>query len=109
MRHHICKLLLVCALVNILRAQGVITTVAGTDSVFISHGVPAVQARLSGNFHFAVASDADGNVYIADPPNQAVFKVSPSGLLTTIAGNGIPSFSGDGGPARAASMIFPQA
>src|SRR4051794_37326625 len=92
------QMLLVCGLVTTASAQGVITTVAGTDSVFIADGVPALQARFSGNLGLGVATDGDGDLYISDPINQAIFKVSSSGLLTTVAGNGIQSFSGDGGP-----------
>ena len=99
----------VFALANALFAQGIITTIAGTDSIFIADGVQALQAKLSGTLGLGITTDTAGNVYIADGGNQAIYKVTPSGVLTTIAGNGIPSFAGDGGLARAGSFVAPQA
>lgn len=46
-----------------------------------------------------VAIDAGGNLYIADPNNHHIRKLSPEGVLSTIAGNGTFAYSGDGGPA----------
>jgi len=56
-----------------------------------------------------LATDASGNVYIADTYNSAIRKVSAStGIITTIAGDGVPGFSGDGGPAESARIAFPR-
>src|ERR1035438_10890776 len=44
-----------------------------------------------------VAVDGAGNVYIADSANNCVRRVAPNGVITTVAGNGIAGFSGDGG------------
>lgn len=49
-----------------------------------------------------VAVDEEGNVYIAG--GKRIRKVDTSGVITTIAGNGIPGFSGDGGPAATAQI-----
>src|SRR5208283_3293396 len=53
-----------------------------------------------------VAVDSAGDVYIADTFNYRIRKVS-AGTITTVAGNGIESFSGDGGPASSAPLNQP--
>lgn len=86
--------------------QGEITDVAGTDNpTYVGDGGPAIDAQLS--TPEAVAVDASGNVYIADFGNSRVRKISPSGVITTVAGNGISGFSGDGGPAIKAQLAGP--
>lgn len=89
-------------------AQGIITTVAGNGQVgFSGDGGPATAASLS--TPLALALDVAGNLYIADTNNNRIRKVNVSGTITTIAGTGVavPSGSGDGGPATAASLYFP--
>ena len=55
-----------------------------------------------------VALDGAGNVYIADSGNGVIRKVSlSSGAVTTVAGNGIGGYSGDGGPATSANLSVP--
>jgi sugar lactone lactonase YvrE len=51
-----------------------------------------------------IVVDSSGNVYIADLGAIRVRKLSPDGVLTTVAGNGYVGYSGDGGPAVAASL-----
>ena len=53
-----------------------------------------------------MAVDADGNVYIADTNNCRVREVS-GGTITTVAGTGTCSYSGDGGPATSAALSGP--
>lgn len=84
----------------------VITTIAGTDFHFPTGSLPAVNAPLGDPL--AVAVDPSGNVLTADPNNNQVFRITPGGTLSTVAGNGIGSFSGDGGPAAFASLNNPQ-
>ena len=56
-----------------------------------------------------MATDSSGNVYIADTANNAVRKVSlATGIITTVAGNGIIGFTGDGGPATDAELFYPR-
>jgi len=86
--------------------SGIITTVAGNGSYgYTGDGGPATQAAFRGVMRLAV--DSAGNLYIAEWGNHLVRKVSPSGILSTVAGNGIPGFSGDGGPATSASLNAP--
>ena len=83
--------------------SGVITTVAGTGARgYSGDGGLAVNARL--NSPRGVASDAAGNLYIADSHNRRVRKVDTSGRITTVAGNGRIGYTGDGGPALAAAL-----
>jgi uncharacterized protein (TIGR03437 family) len=90
-------------------AQGVITTVAGTDWLFPGDGRPALNAPLSGATGLSVTVDGSGNYYIADPGNFMAMRVGPDGILNVIAGNGVNFVSGDGGPGVNASLILPTA
>jgi hypothetical protein len=81
---------------------GVITTVVGPTAGFAGDGGPAALAALSNPRD--LATDASGNLYIADAGNRRVRKVSTGGTISTLAGNGYRSFSGDGGPATAARL-----
>jgi uncharacterized protein (TIGR03437 family) len=85
-------------------ANGVITTVVGTGSQgFSGDNGPATGAQLS-NLNGGVALDAVGNLYIADTFNYRIRKVSNSGVITTVAGNGTQGFGGDNGPATGAQL-----
>jgi uncharacterized protein (TIGR03437 family) len=89
-------------LVSTVAAQNVITTIAGVDPVFSSNGGPALSAPLG--YINGVTSDSSGNVYFTDPLQHLVLRVSSTGVLTVIAGNGIAGYSGDGGPATSAAI-----
>ncbi len=69
------------------------------------NGLPALTASL--NMPSAVAPDAKGNVYVALKYAHQVVRIDAGGTVTTIAGNGIPGASGDGGPATAAMLWTP--
>jgi len=51
--------------------------------------------------------DADGYIYIGDTENHRIRKVSPDGIITTVAGTGTEGYSGDGGPALKAELADP--
>ncbi len=86
--------------------DGKIATVAGNGQQgFAGDGGPAVQAELNGPSGLFV--DRQGNVYIADVANNRIRSISTRGIMNTVAGNGIQRFSGDGGPALAASFDTP--
>ena len=86
--------------------SGIITTVAGSGTGgYGGDGGTATSANL--NLPQGVAVDASGNIYIADNGNNRVRKVSPSGIISTIAGNGTGGFSGDGSAATSAKLNSP--
>ena len=88
-------------------ADGTITTIAGNGTEgFAGDGGSAIQAAL--NQPHGVAVDASGNVYIADSANHRIRRVDGQGVITTVAGNGTPDATGDGGPARAALVKDPK-
>jgi uncharacterized protein (TIGR03437 family) len=90
---------------GLANAQGVITTVAGTDWAFPRSGVRALSAPL-GEVR-GVAVDARGRVFLSDRVNHLVLQVATDGMLTVIAGNGGQGFSGDDGPATSAALNDP--
>lgn len=87
---------------------GTVTTIAGLGGFagFAGDGGPAASSRL-----FAprdVAIDSAGNLFIADSWNVRVRKIdAQTGFISTVAGDGVAGFSGDGGPATAAHLGFP--
>ena len=86
-------------------SNGVITTVAGNGTFgYSGDNGPATSAELAGPY--TVAVDAAGNLYIGDAPANRVRKVS-GGVITTVAGNGLPGYSGDNGPATNAQLSYP--
>ena len=87
-------------------SSGNINTIAGTGAAGFS-GDGADPAKATMNYPTGVAIDGAGNLYIADTLNQRVRKVAGRSI-TTIAGNGLMSYSGDGGPATAAQMNDPE-
>ena len=84
---------------------GVISTVAGNGTVgFSGDGGPATAASLS---PVGVTISASGNIYIPDSENNRIWRVTPVGIISIVAGNGIVGLSGDGGPATATSLSYP--
>jgi len=67
--------------------------------------LPALQALLTQAE--GLAYDLDGNLYIADAAEHRVRRVSPTGIITTFAGNGTRGYSGDNGPAADAQLASP--
>ena len=87
--------------------DGLITTVAGNGSAgYSGDGGPAASASLY--WPQGLAVDRAGNLYIADGGDNVIRKVAPSGIIVTFAGNGVAGYSGDGGPAAAAELRWPQ-
>jgi uncharacterized protein (TIGR03437 family) len=85
---------------------GVITTVAGNGSQgYSGDGGPAVNAQLS--LPRGVATDAGGNLYIAEAGNSRIRKVASNGTISTVAGTGGVGFGGDGGQALNAWLNHP--
>jgi sugar lactone lactonase YvrE len=95
-----------------LTPAGVLTTVAGSGAPgFSGDGGPATEARLVGSGGIAV--DAEGNLFFTDHNNHRIRKVSPDGLITTVAGSGPAgqgkgASTGDGGLATEARLNGPR-
>ena len=96
--------------IRMVDSSGIITTIAGYGVG--GDGGPAVDARLYKPY--GVAVDGAGNLFIADTSNHRIRKVDSSGTITTIVGPGSTvrnhrgGFHGDGGPATAALLKYPQ-
>jgi len=87
-------------------ATGQISTVAGNGTTgFSGDGGAATSAQLL--YPASVAADGAGNLYIADQSNQRIRKVDATGQISTVAGNGTTGFSGDGGAATSAQLLYP--
>jgi len=89
-------------------ANGVITTVAGNGgTTYTGDGVAATNTGLYDPY--GVAMDAAGNLYIADTYNNSIRKVAANGIITTVAGNGSASYTGDGVAATNTGLYDPYA
>ncbi len=85
---------------------GIITTVAGNGiGGYSGDGGGAIESQIDTPYEVTV--DSSGNLYIADSYNDCIRKVDPSGIITTVAGNGMQGYMGDGGPATQASLFVP--
>ena len=87
---------------------GIITTIAGLRNLYgvgSGEGGLATDARIYCTDGLTV--DSAGNIYVGDWNNHRVWKIDESGIITTFAGNGLPDFSGEGGPATAAGLKNP--
>jgi len=85
---------------------GIITTVAGDGQPqYAGDGGPALRACLHQPWQVAVASD--GSLYIADTLNHRIRRITPAGIITTVAGTAKAGSGGDGRPATAARLSFP--
>ncbi len=85
---------------------GLITTIAGNGNwYYIGDGMHADSAQFEA---YAIGIDKIDNIYIADYSNDRVYQVDTSRVFHLIAGNGSTTYSGDGGPATAASLYNPE-
>jgi DNA-binding beta-propeller fold protein YncE len=80
---------------------------------YAGDGGPALQARFSQSAGQAadpagrIAFDRAGNLLVVDTQNHRIRSIDPAGVIRTVAGNGRAGYSGDGGPAEAASLNGP--
>ena len=89
-------------------ASGIITTFAGNGAKERhGDGLPATEASILGAR--AVCMDRAGNTYIAEREGNGIRKVNANGVMSTVAGTGEFGYSGDGGPALAATWGGPKA
>ena len=83
-----------------------ISTVVGTGvSGYSGDGGAATDAKL--NHPTGIAVGSGGSLYIADQQNHRIRKVTPDGVIQTIAGVGLPGYTGNGGPATSAKLFYP--
>lgn len=97
---------------KITTSTGVITTVAGQLQPSQNGGIGDGGAATSADLYepSAIAFDGAGNLYIADTNHYRVRKVSAgTGIISTVAGNGAATNTGDGGPATSAGIDYPYA
>ena len=88
--------------------DGTISTIAGTPQKPGFSGDLGLATKALLNEPYGLAIDAAGNIYIADASNNCIRVVSSGGVISTFAGNPPKAgFSGDGGPAKGASMNYP--
>ena len=94
---------------NVIRkvnTAGIISTIAGTGIAgYSGDGGPAILAQLHNPA--GLVFDKRGNLLFCDETNNVVRKISPAGIISTIVGNGVIGYSGDGGPAVHASINGP--
>ncbi len=89
-----------------VNTSGIISTYAGTGTFgYSGNGGPATSAKLF--YPTGIAVDVTGNIYFAEAGNNVIRKVDTSGIISTIAGNHIAGYSGDGGPATSAKLFYP--
>jgi len=88
-------------------ATGVISTFAGSSTLGAYSGDGGLATKAKLNTPKGVAIDSVGNLYIADAYNARIRLVSPSGIISSVAGNGATGSGGDGQLATTASLYFP--
>ncbi|HET6867121.1 MAG TPA: hypothetical protein VFH80_14475 [Solirubrobacteraceae bacterium] len=94
---------------SVLRVStsGTVSLAAGRQEFGLpGDGGPATQASLAEPG--GVSAMADGGFLVADTDDHSIRRVWPDGHISTVAGNGTSGFSGDGGPASAASLAYPK-
>ncbi|WP_218280735.1 hypothetical protein [Verrucomicrobium spinosum] len=99
---------LACALLSpcLQAAEWTISTFAGTGvKGFSGDGGPATQAQMDNPF--GVVRGPDGAIWYTEYTGQRIRRVTPDGKIETMAGNGKKGYTGDGGPATAASFDLP--
>lgn len=86
--------------------SGIVTTVAGSGKADMGgDGGPAIKAHL--NYPSDLVCDGKGNLYISDRSNNRIRKVDSQGVISTVAGLGLPEYGGDFGLAVDAFLKYP--
>ena len=87
-----------------ITSQGISSRFAGSGQ---NAWVDGTETAASFNGPCGITIDSAGNIYVADQNNHSIRKITPGGVVSTIAGTGISGFSGDGGPATSAKLHNP--
>lgn len=97
------------AVIRKVNSLGIISTIAGTNSVYgnTGYGGPAGSALLG--FMHGIAFDNADNLYITDSRYHHVRKITPGGIIERFAGNDTAGYMGDDGPATTARLDSPYA
>ncbi len=89
-----------------INSSGIISTIGGCGARgYAGDGGPATQAEFY--YPSGVAADNMGNIFVADESNNCVRQINSSGVISTIAGNGVAGFAGDGEPAFLSELSNP--
>ncbi len=92
--------------IRMVDLDGTIQTICGSDNyTFNGNGIPSVEANLFKPLGLDV--DPQGDLYIAVSGHHMIRKIDNAGIISTVAGSGIPGFSGDGDDAVRASLYYP--
>jgi sugar lactone lactonase YvrE len=92
--------------IRMVNPAGIISTVAGSGSGgYGGDNIPATSGTLNGPI--GVAVNSAGVLFIADYNNQRIRMVSPTGVISTVAGDGTKNYGGDDGPAISAQLNGP--
>jgi len=88
---------------------GTLTVLAGNGTYgYSGDGGPATSAQLAAGGPNDIFVDGSGNLFIADRLNSVIREVTTDGMIHTVAGNGTPGYSGDGGLATSAQLFGPR-
>ncbi len=94
-----------CKCIRMIDTFGIVNTIAGNGMTYGGDGGSATAAGI--DLPRGIALDNIGNIYFSDQTAHRVRKIDLTGIISTIAGNGSPGYSGDGTAASTASLNHP--
>jgi serine/threonine protein kinase, bacterial len=91
-------------LIRKISPAGTVSTIAGKTG--IAGAADGLDTAARFNLPESLAVDVSGNIYVADNGNNLIRKITPAGIVSTIAGNGQPSFADGSGSAASFNSPF---
>ena len=88
--------------------KGYITTIVGNDSTSGYKGDNGIDTDAEMVCPYGITIDKKGNIYVTDATNSTLRKINTAGIITTVAGTGIPGYNGDGIAATNAQLCVPE-